>query len=76
MQSHLLLGYSIKGGNSLRRRRIMNIGQLLIAAAVTATVMTFMSEGLDRWERVALYLGTFFITLFIAKLIQKVRAEK
>ncbi|WP_165970988.1 hypothetical protein [Peribacillus frigoritolerans] len=54
----------------------MNIGQLLIAAAVTATVMTFMSEGLDRWERVALYLGTFFITLFIAKLIQKVRAEK
>jgi urea transporter len=54
----------------------MNIVQILIAAAVTATVMTVMSEGLDRWERVALNLGTFFLTLFIVKLIQKARAEK
>lgn len=53
----------------------MNIVQILIAA-VTVTVMTVMSEGLDRWERVALNLGTFFITLFIVKLIQKARDEK
>jgi hypothetical protein len=54
----------------------MNIVQLFIAAAVTATVIIVMREGLDRWERVSLNLGTFFLTLFIVKLIQKVRAEK
>lgn len=53
----------------------MNLVQMLIPAAVTATVMTFMSEGLDRWERVPLNLGTFLLTLFIVKLIQMTRAE-
>lgn len=54
----------------------MNIVQILIPAAVTATVMTVLGEEFDRWERVALNLGTFFLTLFIVRLITKARAEK
>lgn len=53
----------------------MNIVQILIAAAVTATVMTVLSEGLERWERLALNLVTFFLVLFILKLFQKVRVK-
>ncbi|MBH0171437.1 hypothetical protein [Fictibacillus sp. 18YEL24] len=54
----------------------MNILPIIIAAAVSATVVTAFSESLVSWERITLSLGSFFITISIIKVVQKVRDNK
>jgi hypothetical protein len=53
----------------------VKVGKILIAAAVSATVVT-ASDGLENWQRTILSLSTFYLTIIIINIFQKWRNKR
>jgi cadmium resistance protein CadD (predicted permease) len=53
----------------------VKVGKILIAAAVSATVVT-ASDGLENWQRTILSLVTIYFTIFILNILQKWRDKR